>query len=212
MPKTTPLEYGGYYHIYNRGNNRENIFIEKRNYSYFLKLYAKHILPIADTYAYCLLKNHFHLLVRIKEEEEIYLHPTGLEDLLDVKDPSGVKKPSPSQCFSNLFNAYKKAINKAYNRTGALFQRPFRRIPVMDDGYFVRLIVYIHQNPEAHGMIEDYRDWPYSSYHALVSSKATHLDRQAVYQWFEDSETFETVHQLPICLQDIAPLVTDDFD
>ena len=55
-----PLQFGQYYHIYNRGNNRENLFAEQRNYPYFLKLYAKHILPVAKTFAYCLLPNHFH--------------------------------------------------------------------------------------------------------------------------------------------------------
>jgi len=67
---TTPIVPGVYYHIYNRGNNHENLFIEERNYSYFLNLYAKHIGPIAETHAYCLLRNHFHLLVKIKTEEE----------------------------------------------------------------------------------------------------------------------------------------------
>jgi len=67
---TAPLQPGMYYHIYNRGNNRENLFLEKRNYPYFLTLYAKHIEPIADTCAYCLLRNHFHLSVRIKTEKE----------------------------------------------------------------------------------------------------------------------------------------------
>ncbi len=70
MTSPAPLQYGQYYHIYNRGNNRENIFIEERNYRYFLKLYAKYIEPIAHTYAYCLLRNHFHFLVRIKTVEE----------------------------------------------------------------------------------------------------------------------------------------------
>ena len=67
---TARLQPDMYYHIYNRGNNRENLFVEERNYPYFLRLYAKHIEPIADTYAYCLLKNHFHLCVKIKTEEE----------------------------------------------------------------------------------------------------------------------------------------------
>ena len=67
MPQPVPLQYGKYYHIFTRGNNREDIFLEERNYRHFLQLYAKHIMPIADTYAYCLLRNHFHLLVRIKD-------------------------------------------------------------------------------------------------------------------------------------------------
>jgi REP element-mobilizing transposase RayT len=75
MSNPIPLQHGKYYHIYNRGNNRENIFFEERNYRYFLQLYAKYIQPIADTYAYCLLYNHFHVLVRIKSIEELQNHP-----------------------------------------------------------------------------------------------------------------------------------------
>lgn len=66
-----PLEFGKYYHIYNRGINSENLFKESRNYEYFLTLHTKHIEPIAETFAWCLLKNHFHLLVRVKTFEEI---------------------------------------------------------------------------------------------------------------------------------------------
>ena len=66
MQTVIPLEPGGFYHIYNRGVNRENIFREERNFAYFLTLYARHITPIVETFAYCLLRNHFHLLVRIR--------------------------------------------------------------------------------------------------------------------------------------------------
>lgn len=72
MPSPSPLLFNTYYHIYNRGTNGENIFVQERNYEYLLKLYEKHIVPIADTFAYCLLRNHFHVGVRIKSEEEIY--------------------------------------------------------------------------------------------------------------------------------------------
>lgn len=64
MTSKIPLLPGVFYHIYNRGNNRENIFIEERNYTLFMNLYSRYIPPIADTYAYCLLRNHFHFLVR----------------------------------------------------------------------------------------------------------------------------------------------------
>jgi REP element-mobilizing transposase RayT len=66
-----PILYGNYYHIYNRGNNGFDIFLETENYYHFLRLYAKYIEPVAETFAWCLLKNHFHILVRIKEKEEI---------------------------------------------------------------------------------------------------------------------------------------------
>ena len=68
MTSPSSLVPGVYYHIYNRGTNRENVFIEERNYAYFLQLYVKHIEPVAETYAYCLLRNHFHVFARIRDD------------------------------------------------------------------------------------------------------------------------------------------------
>jgi REP element-mobilizing transposase RayT len=175
MPSPAPLEHNTYYHIFNRGNNRENIFKEERNYAYFLKPYAHHIMPVADTFAYCLLPNHFHLLIRIKSVGEI-------EETLKVSET--IRVLSPSQQFSNLFNAYTKAVNKAYQRTGSLFEHPFGRIPVASEPYFTQLITYIHQNSQRHGLIDDFRRWPYSSYRTLFSDKPTQLKRDIVVQWF----------------------------
>jgi putative transposase len=202
VSKPVPLQYGKYYHVFNRGNNRENIFIEERNYRYFLELYARHIMPVADTYADCLLRNHFHFLVRIKTVEEQDL--TGLEDL------SGLPR-KPSQHFSNLFNAYAKAFNKAYHRTGALFQRPFGRIEITSDAHFVQLVTYIHQNPQKHGFVSDFRTWPYSSYHALLSAEPTHLQRDDVLAWFQGVDHFADVHRYEVDEHKVAPLVPDDF-
>ncbi len=193
MSRPDPLLSGQYYHIYTRGNNRENIFVQERNYRHFLGLYARHIGPVADTYAYCLLRNHLHLLVRIKDQDLV-----------------GLGKPS--QAFSNLFNAYAKAFNKAYQRTGALFQRPFGRIPVTSDAYFVYLVTYIHRNPQKHGLVDDFRAWPYSSYHVLRSTKPTHLQRDDVLAWFGGLAGLEAAHGQEIAEHRIAPLVPEDFD
>ena len=69
MASPSALQFDTYFHIYNRGG--ENIFPEEQNYSYYLRLYKKHILPIAQTFAFCLMKNHFHLAVRVRSEDEI---------------------------------------------------------------------------------------------------------------------------------------------
>ena len=108
MQTVIPLESGVYYHIYNRGVNRTNIFIEERNYTYFMQLYAKYIAPVAGTFAYCLMKNHFHMLVRIRTD------PLGLEDRVGLS-PGPVDHRSVSQAFNNWLNAYAKAINKSYS-------------------------------------------------------------------------------------------------
>jgi hypothetical protein len=76
MKNNPHINYGQVYHIYNRGNNGEDLFLLPEDNKHFLRLYEKYIEPIADTFAWCLLRNHFHLLVKIKHKEEIgYFHP-----------------------------------------------------------------------------------------------------------------------------------------
>ena len=185
-----PLIHGKYYHIYNRGINSDTLFKEKRNYEYFLKLYDNHIEPIAETFAWCLMKNHFHLLIRIKNTDEINLN----------------KKIEPSQSFSNLFNAYTKAYNKSYNRHGPMFERPFKRKMISNETYFQNLIAYIHNNPVHHAICEHPLNYPWSSYITCVSEKKTRLKRTEVIAFFNDLENFKYVHQ-----QKISDLSIDTF-
>lgn len=196
MSSPEPLIPGEYYHVYNRGINGEPLFREERNYPYFLKLYAKYIEPVAETYAYCLLNNHFHLLVRIKEIAPV--SETG--PILD-----------PSRQFNNWFIAYAKAFNKAYQRTGGLFESPFKRKRVDSDRYFTYLVAYIHRNPQKHGFVDDFRTWPYSSYRAILSSKPSRIQRAVVLDWFAGPLGFEQAHFLQIDEAAIAPLIEDDW-
>ena len=209
MTSPNPLEYGQYYHIYNRGNNREDIFFEARNYRHFLELYARHIEPVADTFAYCLLHNHFHLLAYIKTAEEQEVKSLRVSENLRVC-PDDFKPKKPSQQFGNLFNAYAKAINKAYGRTGSLFENPFGRKLVASNAYLTQLIVYIHHNPQKHGFVNDYRTWEFSSYHAILSQKATRLKRDTVLGWFDGLPGFRAAHCREVNESAIEPLIADD--
>ena len=210
MTSPSPLLLDAYYHIYNRGNNRQNIFLESRNYNYFLKLYMKYIEPVADTYAYCLLRNHFHLLIRTKttEEQEKYTLLSS-NQLAPRKD--GFTPLDPSHQFGCLFNAYAKAINKAYNLTGSLFQNPFSRISVTTSSHFTRLIIYIHYNPQKHRFVVNFREWPFSSYQALVSEKPTRLAREDVREWFGNVEKLLLDHTRPHDWSGIERIVEEDI-
>jgi REP element-mobilizing transposase RayT len=172
MISTTPLENECFYHIYNRGNNKELIFKEHDNYIYFLKLLARYILPFADVYAYNLLNNHFHLLVKIK-------------DLENIKAEQG---------FSNLFNAYAKAFNKKYNRTGKLFEERFKRKKISDNYYLMEIIYYIHLNAQKHKLISDFRNYQYSFYNSILSLQKTRIQREEVLEWFGGREHFIKYH------------------
>jgi len=174
------FEPGFVYHVFNRGNNLENIFIEERNYPFFLSLVNKYILPIADIYAYCLLKNHFHIALRIKDKE--FLNEKQIQ--------------KPYLAFSNLFNSYSKAINKSYNRKGSLFQEHLKRIRVEDDSYLLELIPYIHLNPVKHSFTDDYKNYAFSSYPTYLSQRPTHLKKEYIISLFGDIRNFEYCHDL----------------
>ena len=221
-----PLESGKYYHIYNRGINGTNLFFEERNYLYFLQKYSFYMDEVLETFAYCLLGNHFHLLVRVKEMSGFEINEgltnfkssddltsfknskdlTGFknsEDLTGFKNLSGLNANkglhSPdrlvSKKFSDLFNSYTKSINKSQSRTGGLFETPFKRKLVNSETYFTQLIWYIHFNPQKHGFVNDFKDYPYSSYHGHISNKSTKLAKQQVIEWFGSEYDYEKFHR-----------------
>lgn len=188
------FESGAIYHIFNRGNNKENIFIEEKNYYYFLQQLKKYILPIADVYAYCLLKNHFHLLLRIKDEK-----------FLNEKVKNKLHQP-----FSNLFNSYSKSINKMYGRTGSLFEEHLKRKRVENKEYLIQLVAYIHLNPVKHGFADNYRDYKFSSFQAYLSNKATGIDQDFIFSLIE-KDSFLYWHDLKRTeVEDIKSFFNED--
>ena len=184
-----PLETEKIYHIYNRGINGENLFREERNYRFFMKRYAHYLGEAVDTFAYCLLKNHFHLLVRVKSVAE----RTQIRQKPSVKGANTILL-DPSRQFGHLFNSYTQAINKAYGRTGSLFEESFARIHVDENRYFTNLINYIHTNPVKHGFTDDFTDYRHSSYQSHLSSKPSKLEREEVLEWFGGRQDFSDFH------------------
>jgi len=183
----TPLLPGHWYHIYNRGINGERLFFEEENYAYFLKLMVRYLVNSVEVYAYCLLSNHFHLLVRVLEE---------------------LDKP-PHLAFSHFFNSYAQSFNKRYNRTGSLFERPFHRKLIESERYRAQLVYYIHWNPLHHGFHEDFRDYLYSSYQSILSTSPTHLKRNEVLDWFGGKEGFVEYHQKELDFEEIKEYIVE---
>lgn len=167
--KLEVLENNKFYHIYNRGINGTTIFASDENKRYFLKLYLKYLENKADTFAYCLMENHFHFVIRVIKEEEI------------------------TQALSNLLNAYAKAFNKQSDRTGSLFEKHFKRIQIESQTYLTNLIQYVHLNPTHHLDI-DYKTYPFSSYQSMISNQPTKLVRDEVLAYFEGVENFIYCH------------------
>ena len=201
--KPIPLEKGNYYHIYNRGNNGIDVFFDSESYYHFLRLFDRYISPIAKTYAWCLLKNHFHILVYIKLDNEI--------DYSKL-EYSTVEKPKvlePSKQFGHLFNAYTQAINKKFNRTGALFEKPFERKQITSEKYLQNVIYYIHNNPVQHGFVKQMSLYPWSSFETIMTEKQTKLKRKEVIELYGTKEDFLDYHNVHQNLNEITKFIIE---
>ncbi len=176
--KQDVLEPGFVYHIFNRGNNKENLFLEQKNYSYFLTKVRFYLAPLCDIYAYCLMPNHFHLIVRIKESNYTI----------------GKSQRELCQPFSNLFNSYTTSINQSYGRTGSLFQEHFHRERITRENYFRNAFIYVHTNPVHHKFVAHFMEYPWSSIHDYKNQVSKIVSMDFPLQTFDGVENMLLEH------------------
>jgi len=147
------LTEGELYHVYNRGNNRQNIFFKRENYSYFIKGIERYLSPCCDILAWCLMPNHFHFLIHANSNS-----------VPIIKDGS-FERQQFSQGTKQLLSSYTKAINKQEGRTGSLFQQKTKAICVSaNERHDTTVFHYIHQNPMKARMVKRMEDWEFSSF------------------------------------------------
>ena len=182
-----PLKPDTTYHIFNHANGFENVFSEDDNFHFFLEKYQLYITPIAETYAYCLMPNHFHLVVRIRKQEvieEIIRNKNNFSNNNNFSKVWNFGKVSSSNIenkeiekflskqFSNLFSSYTQSFNKVYKRMGSLFIKNFKREAILDKEHFFNAVIYTHRNPIHHGFCTAFTEWGYSSYSETIERKS----------------------------------------
>jgi putative transposase len=176
---------GGYYHLYNRGNNKQDIFLQKTDYlGFFNRLFAllkpkvqraslhfKRACPLPENafslICYCLMPNHFHLV--LKQNTEL-----GVDKLM-----------------SRLCTSYSKHFNYKYERVGKLFQDQYKAVRVDDDSYLLWLSAYIHQNPRVAGMVENLIEYPWSSFPEYMGFGETFIsEKDIILTQFQSREEY----------------------
>lgn len=195
------------YHIFNRTNHKELLFRENYDRVHFLHLFKHFVAAYVDSYAYCLLPNHFHFLVRLKSEDSIlatatavapFLRTVPQEKLVAAKEEERDYHAVVERQFKRMFTAYAMYFNRKYKRKGNLFYRPFKRVSVKNEVHLQWLVYYIHHNPAKHGVSADFLNYPWSSYQLLVSKRITILDREKVWAIFGSKQLFVDFH-LGLC-------------
>ena len=199
------------YHIFNHANGFENVFNEDENFRYFLERYQLYITPIAETYAYCLMPNHFHLVVRIRKREVIEeiirnKNSTSNNNFSKVWNFGKVSSSNSSienkeiekflsKQFSNLFSSYTQSFNKVYKRMGSLFIKNFKREAILDKKHFFNVIIYTHRNPIHHGFCTTFTDWGYSSYSETIELKSKIVEVDKLIKIFGSKQQLIEAHQ-----------------
>ena len=173
---------GNYYHIYNRGNGKQDIFLDNQDYNFFLMRLRQNLFPKEDynfrtpplpensfsLISYCLMPNHFHFLLRQNENVQI------------------------TKLISRLCTSYSKYFNKKHGRVGHVFQDKFKQSLVDDNKYLVWLSAYIHQNPKVAGLVKNMDDYKWSSYSEFIGSKTdTMCDRKIILSQFNSQKLFK---------------------
>lgn len=149
MPRrATELFEGEFYHVYNRGANRGEIFFTRENYIFFLrrfreKVSAEHV----STLAYCLMPNHYHFLVRLESGHF-------------------------SERMQAFTTSYTKSVNKQTGRSGTLFQGRFQAKHVDNEDHLTHLSRYIHLNPVKARLVDRPNNWEFSSYREYCGSRS----------------------------------------
>ena len=180
------LEPGNIYLVYNQGNNRQKIFFRKENYHFFLKKIENHICPLADLLAWCLMPNHFHLII-------------ALSDRLTLSHPVTQDHPvTLNSSIAVMLRSYTRAINIQENRSGSLFKETTKAIRMgsieseklkcenrkkinqetiqnSDEEYLFTCFRYIHQNPVKARLAKNATEWEFSSARDFASLRDGNL-------------------------------------
>lgn len=146
MPRGPRIAFeNAFFHVFNRGLNKEKIFIDASDYQKFLQRLEE--LSTSDNfdhtiYAYVLMSNHFHLLIQ-------------------------TRKTPISKIMTSLLTSYSMYFNRKYDRVGTLFQNRFKSKLCDKDSYFLGASRYIHLNPIEAGLSSDLKNYPWSSYQEI---------------------------------------------
>lgn len=193
MPRTIrERSISGFYHIMSRGHNKQQIFYDNQDRGYFLKLLRRKKEGDYLVHAYCLMPNHFHLVL----QEQAF---------------------NASNIMKTVNERYAQYFNRKYKRIGALFQGRFKSRAINDDAYLLTVVRYIHQNPVAAGIVAAMHEYKWSSYLAYLNNAEKFIYKDFVMRMYGEygpnpMQEFIEAHSIMLAKDDLtaAEIKRDD--
>ena len=195
-----PFNINCFYHMVCKSIDGLPLFHEPKDYVVFLERFKKFNEGFADVWAYCLLLNHTHYIVKVKSVDSIESYISQLlpqektkamvSFLTDITNDSLTDALIERQMNSFLVS-YANYVNNKYDRKGGIFQKPFKRIRISSDSHLQQAIVYVHANAQKHGMVDDFKAYKYSSYNDIDNN---YIDSKNVIGFFGGMEKYVRVH------------------
>ncbi|MBX9781891.1 MAG: hypothetical protein K2X48_01225 [Chitinophagaceae bacterium] len=198
-----PFHFHQHYHITFRSIDGIPLFKTINERSFFLEKWKRFTEMIFETWAYCLLSNHTHIIIQIKSQEQII---EALSQLMDDSKSIAVKKflEQPSEdlfqrAVERQINSFMVSYANTYNnyseRKGGVFQQPFRRSLIADDAHLQQAVICTHANAQKHRLVKNFIDYPHHSYHSILNGNTTFVNVQAVLAFFGSRENFIQRHK-----------------
>ena len=188
------FENGCFYHMYNKVVSEVTLFAAQKDYHIFLERYHRYFSEYFDTYAYCLIPNHYHFLVRVKDD---ILPAIKKENTLAATQYINGERPLNfviENQLSRMFSGIAMSFNKRHSRVGPVFKEGTKRVLLKTESRIIHQLCYIHHNPIHHKLVTNYKDWSYSSYRSYICDDPSSISKTLMLNIIGGTEVFHQLH------------------
>jgi putative transposase len=197
-----PFEFQKHYHILFRSIDGIPLFKTEKEHLFFLEKWKRFTDPVFETWAYSLLDNHTHFIIKVKQQEEVIQMLSDLKEdaktkvireFLEKKEDSQIG-PIIERQVNSFMVSYANTYNNIIERKGGLFQQPFRRSLIATETHLQQAIVYVHANAQKHRLVKDFKTHRFNSYHAILERNESIVNSTAVLNFFDGIDKFISIH------------------
>ncbi len=197
-----PFACNQYYHILFRSIDGIPLFKSELERRFFLEKWQRFLTMLLETWAFSQLDNHVHLIVRIRDQQEIIGQLNKLSAEAKTKSMSRyLMQPIESlldevseRQVNSFMVSYANTYNNRSERRGGVFQQPFRRSIITEESHLQQAIIYTHANAQKHGLVSDFKLHNHNSYRMILDKNEEFVSANAVLDFFEGIKQFISVH------------------